>query len=456
MSSFSDVPALHAGGNAASDAARLQAELQDLQRERRQVPRRARTRAGAQARRRRAVPGASTRDHCGMGRCLQCVCLWRRARQGAGAPPTLCARRVTTSACVRACMRACSRACRAQAELKLRDLDTRRGPGGRGGGVIGPGGRGAGLRGAPDRDARDAGVFDRDGQRANGEGRDGRLQGRFGAGGDLRGELRRASDMRGGDLRDLRAPGHRIPWDAGDARGGAAERPKAPHPWDPKPKATVQRDAKPARAVIQSAITKRGREEEEEAGEVPADDDDVLRRKRGRGDDDDEEEEDAETGKGDGDEAQPPSGMRMDRPDAFDRAAKSRRISADEKDWDRARDRDGRRDGGRERERERDAGRERQLRSPREKRSSGQDAGSKATVINKAEVKNRNKRMFGGLLGHLQKAKKEEEVISQSEIIKKRQELQEAVEQKDVEMSQKMREESRAELQAAREKAREV
>ena len=38
MSSFSDVPALHAGG-AASDAARLQAELQDLQRERRQVMR---------------------------------------------------------------------------------------------------------------------------------------------------------------------------------------------------------------------------------------------------------------------------------------------------------------------------------------------------------------------------------------------------------------------------------
>jgi hypothetical protein len=38
MSSFSDVPALHAGG-ATSDAARLQAELQDLQRERRQVMR---------------------------------------------------------------------------------------------------------------------------------------------------------------------------------------------------------------------------------------------------------------------------------------------------------------------------------------------------------------------------------------------------------------------------------
>jgi hypothetical protein len=37
MTSFSDVPVLHAGG--ASDAARLQAELQDLQRERRQVMR---------------------------------------------------------------------------------------------------------------------------------------------------------------------------------------------------------------------------------------------------------------------------------------------------------------------------------------------------------------------------------------------------------------------------------
>lgn len=37
MSSFSDVPALHVGGDLASDAARLQADLQDLQRERRQV-----------------------------------------------------------------------------------------------------------------------------------------------------------------------------------------------------------------------------------------------------------------------------------------------------------------------------------------------------------------------------------------------------------------------------------
>jgi uncharacterized protein (UPF0335 family) len=55
MSSFSDVPALHAGG-AASDAARLQAELQDLQRERRQVMRAA-CGIGARAK----VPRARTR-----------------------------------------------------------------------------------------------------------------------------------------------------------------------------------------------------------------------------------------------------------------------------------------------------------------------------------------------------------------------------------------------------------
>ena len=274
-----------------------------------------------------------------------------------------------------------------------------------------PGGRGAGLRaGAPDRDARDSGIFDRDGLRAHGGARDSRLQGRLGAGGgggggggDLRGELRRGIDMRGGDLRDARAgdlrPGHRIPWDAADARGGAADRPRAPHPWDPTPKATALRDVKPARAVIQSAITKRGREEEEEeAVEEPADDDDeVRRRKRGR--DNDEEDEDEKAGKGDGDEAEPPSGMRMDRPDAaFDRAAKSRRISAEgdrESDRTRERDRDGRRDG-RERERERERGSDgRRERDARNEKSSGQDAesqvkGEGAMVINKLEVKNRN------------------------------------------------------------------
>jgi len=345
----------------------------------------------------------------------------RSCAQRAGSRPTTieaalapCERALTMSALVRV-------AWSAQAELKLRDLDMRRGPGGRGGGVIGPGGRGAGLRaGAPDRDARDGGIFDREGLRANGGARDSRLQGRLGAGGgggDLRGELRRGSDMRGSDLRDARAgggdlrPGHRIPWDAADARGGAADRPRAPHPWDPTPKATALRDVKPARAVIQSAITKRGREEEEEETvEEPADDDDeVRRRKRGR--DNDEEDEDEKAGKGDGDEAEPPSGMRMDMPDAaFDRAAKSRRISAEgdrESDRTRERDRDDRRDE-RERERERRSDGRRE-RGARNEKSSGQDAESKvkgegATVINKVEVKNRNKRMFGGLLGMFMRA----------------------------------------------------
>ena len=58
--------------------------------------------------------------------------------------------------------------------------------------------------------------------------------------------------------------------------------------------------------------------------------------------------------------------------------------------------------------------------------------------------------------GHLQKAKKEEETISQSDVIKKRQELQEAAAAKDAEMAQKIREESRAQQIADREKAREV
>ena len=63
--------------------------------------------------------------------------------------------------------------------------------------------------------------------------------------------------------------------------------------------------------------------------------------------------------------------------------------------------------------------------------------------------------MFGGLLGHLQKAKKEEETISKSESIKKRQELQEAAEHKAAEAERQLREQTRAQQQAAREKARE-
>jgi len=211
------------------------------------------------------------------------------------------------------------------------------------------------------------------------------------------------------------------------------------------------------KAVIQSAITKRGREDEEDPDPDPDHDDEDRRKKRGREDNGDEEVEAEVTGKAAEDDEQN-TGMRMDKPVAstgFDgrAAAKSRRISAEgerdeERDWDR--DRDPRRDSGRDRDRARD-------RQPRAAAASaeGKERSQGAGAINKVEVKSRNKRMFGGLLGHLQKAKKEEEKISQSDAVQKRQEVQQAAEQKAAEMGQKIREQSRAEQQAARENARE-
>jgi len=244
-----------------------------------------------------------------------------------------------------------------------------------------------------------------------------------------------------------------------DGRGGA-DRPKAPHPWDPTPKreSVVLRDRATPKVVIQSAITKRGREEEEEEPD-PDPDEEERRKKRGREDADDEEVEVEATVKTAGDEEQH-TGMRMDTPldkdsTGFDgrAAAKSRRISAEgdrdrEREWDG--DRDNRRDSGRDRDRARD-------RPPHSGAATAEnkERSEGAAVTNKVAVKSRNKRMFGGLLGHLQKAKKEEETISQSDTIKKRLEVQQAAEQKAAEMGQKIREQSRAEQQAARENARE-
>jgi len=221
----------------------------------------------------------------------------------------------------------------------------------------------------------------------------------------------------------------------------------------------VLRERAAPKAVMQSAITKRGREDDEEPDPDPDPDpdDEDRRKKRGREDDGDDEVAAEVTGKAAEDDEQN-TGMRMDKPVAstgFDgrAAAKSRRISAEgerdeERDWDR--DRDPRRDSGRDRDRARD-------RQPRAAAASaeGKERSQGAGAINKVEVKSRNKRMFGGLLGHLQKAKKEEEKISQSDAVQKRQEVQQAAEQKAAEMGQKIREQSRAEQQAARENARE-
>ena len=284
-----------------------------------------------------------------------------------------------------------------------------------------------------DRDG--GGVFDRGG-RAMG----GRLEGRLGVG-DLRGELRRGvGDMRrpGGEI------GHRSEMDR-DGRGDS-ERPKAPHPWDPTPKREPMRPLQAPKSLIQSAITKRGREGEDEG---PEDEDEEQRRKkRGRDDDDEEGEEDGK----DAVEEEKYSGMRMDDASAdFERSAKSRRISSEG-------DRDRETDKRRESDRDREGARDRQLRSPRDQRPAGKadnkERSEGAPGLDKTEVKNRNKRMFGGLLGHLQKAKKEEETISHSDTVKRRQELQEAAEKKAAEMSAKIREQSRAEQQAAREQAR--
>ena len=350
-----------------TEAARLQSELQDLQRERRQV---------APERALRAVH--ATRDPAS-ARC---------ARGLVGVMVTLNAH--------------------VQAELKLRAVAPLRAPG-----PVG--------RVAPDRDARDRGghVFDRDGVLGGrgpvGADRGG-LQGRMG--GDLRSELRR------GDLRGELGRGDRGRGEVGgmdrDGRGGGSERPRAPHPWDPTPKILAPGAAKPARMLIQSAITKRAKEDDE----APNDEDDEdRRRKRGREDDEEEDEgvdDDAV------DKAEP-SSMRMDKPEAgYERVTKSRRISAESADGDR--ERDMRRDRDGDRDRRRDGARDREVRTSRDQRAAAADSdkkeagegGGRAGGSSRVEVKSRNKRMFGGLLGHLKKAKKEEETLSQSESIKKR------------------------------------
>ena len=157
-----------------------------------------------------------------------------------------------------------------------------------------------------------------------------------------------------------------------DGRSGAGDRPRAPHPWDPTPKKTAASGPTVGRVLIQSAITKRGKGEEE-ANED--DDNEERRKKRGR-EDDDEEDDDAD---GDGDSKVEYSSMRMDKPSADlepSRASKSRRVFA-ESDGDK--DRDARRDHDRDRDRDRrrDAGRDRQQRSPRDQRAAAADGDTK-------------------------------------------------------------------------------
>jgi hypothetical protein len=222
--------------------------------------------------------------------------------------------------------------------MKLRTLDGRRGVPGRVGGAPmgGPAG-GRGGMGGYDRGNQDrGGVFDRDGR---------------GPMGDTRGELRRGGDLRG-EL--SRYPAHHRGIPEAQRDMGEQGRSKAPHPWDPTPKDPPSRDRnpRPSKAVIQSAITKRGREDEEEADADVEDDDEVQRRKKRGRDDDEDEEEGEEAAKPARDDDDGYSGMRMDAP-----SAKLRRISAE---GDRTRESHRASDNGR------DDRRERNLRSPRE------------------------------------------------------------------------------------------
>ena len=229
----------------------------------------------------------------------------------------------------------------------------------------------------------------------------GRLEGRLGGG--IQEGLQ---DRRGAVQREV-APG-------GDRLGKV----RAPHPWDPRPKAVEGREGGtgmgrgsrlgvPPAMRIRSTIAKRGAEP-----------------------DSDDDQRDA-------------AGSR-----------KRARESSDEEEGRMPGNTDGVTDTVEDTDRE-----TRQPAPKREKpalhRAGGRGAARKPDEKSVAAVQQRNRRLFGGLLGHLKKAKQEEDTMAESEASRKRQALLEAAEMKAKEGEEQLRERRLAERREEREKARE-
>ena len=229
----------------------------------------------------------------------------------------------------------------------------------------------------------------------------GRLEGRLGGG--IQEGLQ---DRRGAVQREV-APG-------GDRLGKV----RAPHPWDPRPKAVEGREGGtgmgrgsrlgvPPAMRIRSTIAKRGAEP-----------------------DSDDDQRDA-------------AGSR-----------KRARESSDEEEGRMPGNTDGVTDTVEDTDRE-----TRQPAPKREKpalhRAGGRGAARKPDEQSVAAVQQRNRRLFGGLLGHLKKAKQEEDTMAESEASRKRQALLEAAEMKAKEGEEQLRERRLAERREEREKARE-
>ena len=230
----------------------------------------------------------------------------------------------------------------------------------------------------------------------------GRLEGRLGGG-----MQEGLQDRRGAVQREV-APG------VGDRLGKV----RAPHPWDPRPKAVEGREGGtglergsrlgvPPAMRIRSTIAKRGAEPDSDDDQRDA----AGSRKRARESSD--EEEGRMPGSTDG-------------------------VTDTVEDTDR------------------------EIRQPppkREKpapqRPGGRGAVRKPDEQSVAAVQQRNRRLFGGLLGHLKKAKQEEDTMAESEASRKRQALLEAAEMKAKEGEEQLRERRLAERREEREKARE-
>ncbi|EKX49853.1 hypothetical protein GUITHDRAFT_135558 [Guillardia theta CCMP2712] len=311
---------------------------------------------------------------------------------------------------------------RRQAELKLRDLDGRRRP-------FRPQAYEHDLRSSDSTDLRD------------------RLGGRF--------DRNDRGDHRDFDRRDFRR----------DFRDRDMDRDhdRAPHPWD-APKFSVQS------AVTRASEGPRKRkrdysEEEEEASDDEDREEGGGRRRRKRGSEDKQEEDEE-------DDYNPK--LRMDNPgrmredfDDRDRARARPKRSHDsnsERHRDDKHDRDRDRDREKEKDREKEEAREKEDKdeenedgkSKKEKEKDDAKDGEKEIKTprsaEKTDIRGRNRRMFGNLLGQLQKAKKQEEDISKSQIMQKRHELEVKVETKAKENSEKLKEEFKIQQREERRK----